>query len=180
VSKSDPPTGVYFTRGDYAGFWRRLLIDAVDFPVVVLLSALAFVAVAAVGLRPGDVPGLGLLLLSVVWFGYFVILKGSRYRTLGYVIAKARIVNLRGHRPGLGSLTLRLVFVIGGPMNGIFDLFWMAGDPDSQALRDKFASTYVVLQHAVPAGTGAIRFRTYTFWGMTFLFREVTREAKAA
>ena len=28
------PTGVYFQRDDYAGFWRRLLIDSVDLIVI--------------------------------------------------------------------------------------------------------------------------------------------------
>ena len=174
---ADTATGVYFSPGDYAGLWRRLLIDAVDFPVVLVLSTLVLAAANTLGLQ---FPGSSLLLLVGVWFGYFVVLKGSRYRTPGYVVARARIVNLGGDPPGIGSLTLRLAFVVGGPINAIFDLLWLSGDPDRQALRDKFASTYVVRQAAVPAGTGPIRFRTYTFWGMTFLFREVARVAKAA
>jgi len=180
VSTPEAPIGVYFTREDYAGVWRRLLIDAVDFPLVVALSAVLLAGFAAVGLRPGDSPRLLLLVLASVWFGYFVLLKGSHYRTLGYVVARARIVNLKGDRPGFGSLTLRLIFVIGGPFNALFDVFWLTGDVDRQALRDKFASTYVVRKDALPAGSGPIRFRTCTFWGMTFLFKEVTRSSRVA
>ena len=65
-------------------------------------------------------------------------------------------------------------------MNFPFDAFWLTGDQNRQALRDKFASTYVVRQNAVPAGLGRVRYRNYTFWGMTFIFREVERAARAA
>jgi uncharacterized RDD family membrane protein YckC len=171
---------VYFRREDYAGLWRRLLIDLVDLPVVLALSAAVLQAPAALGLEAGRAPGLLFALLASAWVGYFVILKGSPYRTLGYVVARARIVNLEGRRPGYGTLALRLAFVIGGPMNGLFDLIWLTGDHDRQALRDKFASTYVVRKDALPTGTGPIRYRTYTFSGMTFLFREVARPGGSA
>jgi uncharacterized RDD family membrane protein YckC len=144
---------------------------------VIVLSGVVLGMVDA--LAPLEQAGaLNFLLLVLVWFGYFVLLKGSRYRTLGYVVAGTRIVNLGGDRAGYGNLTMRLLFVIGGPMNALFDIFWLTGDKDRQALRDKFAATYVVRQGAVPAGQGPIRVRTYTFWGMTFLFREVARPAR--
>jgi uncharacterized RDD family membrane protein YckC len=180
TSEPKAATGVYFRREDYAGLWRRFLIDAVDFPIVLALSALVLVAPVATGHQPHQAPGLFLALLAAVWFGYFVLLKGSRYRTAGYVLGGARIVNLRGDRPSYGSLALRLVFLAVGPVNAVLDVFWLTGDLDRQALRDKFASTYVVLKDAVPAGTGPIRLRIYTFSGMTFLFREVQRPARAA
>jgi uncharacterized RDD family membrane protein YckC len=169
--------GVYYEREDYASVWRRLLIDAVDIP---LALAISIVLLAAVASEFDDTPGLLFALLAITWFGYFVVLKGSRYRTLGYIVAKARIVNLAGERPGVFSLILRLLFVVGGPLNSLIDLLWLTGDPHRQALRDKFASTYVIRQAAVPVGTGMVRVRTYMFWGMTFLFREVTRAKGAA
>jgi uncharacterized RDD family membrane protein YckC len=144
------------------------------------MSVATLATLETVGLEPADVPGFYLALLGVVWFGYFVLLKGSPYRTLGYVVAGARIVNLKGERPGLGSLAFRLMFVIVGPMNALLDVLWLTGDVDRQALRDKFASTYVVRKDALPAGTGPVRFGTYTFWGMTFPFREVSRRGRAA
>jgi len=172
-------TGVYFRREDYAGLWRRLLIDLVDVPIVLVASAVVLVGPTMVGLEPSDAPALSLTLLASVWFGYFVLLKGSPYRTAGYVAAGTRIVNLKGERPGYGSLVMRLIFVIGGPLNALVDFFWLTGDMDRQALRDKFASTYVVRIGALPMGTGPIRYRTYTFWGMTYLFREVHRSPSA-
>ena len=121
----------------------------------------------------------GTLLLScaLVWFGYFVLLKGSRFRTLGYVIAAAQIVSLKGERPSILSLTGRLLFALAGPLNFFLDILWLTGDGDRQALRDKFAGTYVVRRHSRPAGVGTIVLRTYMFSGMTFLFKEVRRAA---
>jgi len=106
-----------------------------------------------------------------------VLLKRSKFRTVGYVVAGAKIVNLKGERPSILSLFGRLLFAFVGPLNALIDLFWLTGDVDRQALRDKFASTYVVKRNAIPAGTGTIVFRTYMFWGMTFLFKEVKRGA---
>ena len=136
-----------------------------------LLAACSFLAPQLL-----DVPGFGLVVVVLVWTGYFVFLKASPYRTLGYVLGRARIVNYRGQRPGIPRLMGRLLFVIGGPMNFLFDALWLTGDKNRQALRDKFASTYVVRHEAVPVGWGRVRYRTYTFWGMTFIFREVDRQ----
>jgi uncharacterized RDD family membrane protein YckC len=173
-------TGVYFRREDYLGFVRRFLIDAIDLPIAVVLSVLALSG--AFWLVPGleEIPDVSLLILCSVWFGYFVLLKRSRFRTPGYVIMGARIVGLTGERPSISSLVARLLFVVGGPLNFVLDVLFLTGDEDRQALRDKFAGTYVVRRHASPAGVGPIVIRTYMFAGMTFLFREVKRIAADA
>lgn len=167
-------SGVYYRPDDYLGVLRRLLIEIVDLPIAVALSILLVGAVWSVA-PAGDPEGIVLLVSSLVWFGYFVVLKGSRFRTVGYVVAGAQIVNLKGGRPSFLSLFGRLLFAFVGPLNVLIDLFWLTGDPNRQALRDKFAGTYVIRRSAVPAGTGSIVLRTYMFWGMTFLFREVKR-----
>jgi len=169
--------GVYYRRQDYLGVGRRLLIDVIDFPVAVLLWYEAGLLV-----RPlvTDPEGPLLLLLCAVWFAYFVLLKRSRFRTLGYVAAGARIVALEGGRPGIMSLVARLLFALAGPLNFVIDIAWLTGELDRQAFRDKFAGTYVVRLPAVPAGSGPIVRRTVMFWGMTFVFREVSRVADEA
>jgi len=167
------PTGVYYRREDYVGVARRPLIDLIDVPVAFGLSAL--VVVVAWTVLPGveASPGIALLLCGVVCFTYFVLLKRSRFRTLGYIVLGAQIVDLKGGPPSILSLLGRLFFAFVGPLNFLIDLFWLTGDANRQAIRDKFAGTYVVRLHATPAGAGPIRVRTYMFWGMTFLFREV-------
>jgi uncharacterized RDD family membrane protein YckC len=167
-----PAAGVYYRREDYAGLPRRLLIDLIDVPVAIVLAVLVIHAVHAVAPALQDSP-VPLLLWAGVWFAYFVLLKRSAFRTLGYKAAGARIVDLAGGRPGIFSLVARLVFAFLGPLNFVTDMFWLTGDPDRQAIRDKFAGTYVIRQHAAPAGAGPIVGRNYMFFGMSFLFREV-------
>jgi uncharacterized RDD family membrane protein YckC len=165
--------GVYYLRSDYIGTGRRLLIDVVDIIVASTLS-LVTSAGSVLLLSTPDAIALGALITwSAVWFGYFVLLKRSRFRTLGYALTGARIVNLQGKSPSIGSLTLRLLFAIFGPLNLLFDLFWIPSDPARQALRDKFAHTYVVRRRALPAGSGGIRYTPYTILGGSFIFQEV-------
>src|SRR5215470_3899150 len=159
--------GVYYRREDYAGVWRRLLIEGIDFSVAFAFS-LGLTIFLLIILASGSDPEEALavhwkwILLTVwpaVWFAYLVILKRTRFRTLGYLIGGARIVNLQGNIPGIGPLTVRLAFATIGPINVIIDLFWMTGDDNRQALRDKFASTYVIKKAAEPAGQGNIVYR---------------------
>jgi uncharacterized RDD family membrane protein YckC len=129
---------------------------------------------------PGDaIGGIALLIFAAVWFVYFVLLKRSRIGTVGYALAGARIVNLRGERPGIAALTVRLLFVVAGPLNFLVDLLWISSDQNRQALRDKFAHTYVIRATAIPIGTGRVVYRTYTVFGATMLFQEV-EPAKAS
>jgi len=170
------PMGVYYHRKDYVGVTRRLLIDLIDVPVALALSGLVVVAAWTVLPDVKESPGIVLLLCGVVGFAYFVLLKRSRFRTLGYIALGAQIVDLKGGQPSILSLLGRLFFAFVGPLNFLIDLLWLTGDANRQAIRDKFAGTYVVRLHAMPAGAGPIRVRTYMFWGMTFLFREVRGE----
>jgi hypothetical protein len=70
-------------------------------------------------------------------------------------------------------LILRLSFVLLGPLNWVLDLLWLSHDDHRQALRDKFARTYVIKAAAEPAGTGKTVVRYYEICGYNFLFREV-------
>lgn len=172
-------TGVFYRHDDYIAVGRRLLIDAVDTLVALALSAAATV-VLLVLLPPNRAAAVMVLAAwTLIWFGYFVLLKRSRIRTLGYILAGARVVNLRGERPSILSLVGRLLFVAGGPANFLIDLLWISSDPSRQAIRDKFAHTYVIRKNATPLGTGRIVYRTYIMLGTTFLFQEVsgTRDA---
>ena len=88
-------------------------------------------------------------------------------------MAGVRIVDSLGRRPGLSALTLRLSFGLIGPLNVILDALWIPFDRHKQALRDKFANTYVVKATAEPAGPARIVFRTYDVMGMSFVFQDV-------
>ncbi|HMD72136.1 MAG TPA: RDD family protein [Bryobacteraceae bacterium] len=114
-----------------------------------------------------------LLTWSAVVFGYFVLLKPSKIGTVGYRLGGVKIVGPDGQPANLFSLTLRLTFMVLGPLNCLIDLAWLSGDAHRQALRDKFAQTYVVKKKAEPVGTGRLLLKHYEFCGWNFLFREI-------
>jgi len=116
---------------------------------------------------------ISLLLCVVAALLYFVVLKRSRFRTLGYRVGGVKIVGLDGRVPGYPSLVLRLLFGMLGPLNWLVDLAWLSNDTHRQALRDKLASTYVVKRNAQAAGEGKIVFRYYEIFSYNCLFREV-------
>ena len=165
--------GVYYRPEDYLGVMRRLLIDFVDTGVAATASLILSLIAGAVSPAPEITAFAVLIVWTAVWFAYFVVLKGSRFRTLGYVLAGARIVNFSGQRPGYLRLLGRLAFAVFGPVNFLIDLCWISSDPSRQALRDKFAHTYVVRAHAVPAGSGRIVYPTYMTFGWTLMLAEV-------
>ena len=164
-------SSLYYRPEDYLGVMRRLLIDFVDTGVALTISLiLSFVTWL---IAPVVIP----FVWIAVWISYFVLLKGSRFRTLGYVLAGAKIVDFSGQRPRYRKLFGRLAFVVLGPANFLIDLCWISSDPSHQALRDKFAHTYVVRANAVPAGTGRIVYPTYMAFGWTLMFAEVRAAA---
>lgn len=165
----EPLTGVYFRRNDYAGFWRRLLIDSVDLIVIGVGCLTSFAVVWMV------LPSAGLILASwgTAFFSYFVLLKRSGVGTVGYRVGGVRIVGYDGEKPSISSLTLRLLFGVLRPLNWLVDLIWLSGDTHRQALRDKLAGTYVVSKDARPAGRGKIVYRRNDIVFYNFLFREV-------
>jgi uncharacterized RDD family membrane protein YckC len=172
--------GVCFRQQDYVGFWKRLLIDAIDLLVIFLLwLAILLVFSLTLTVSPESMRGFSRPLLLGIGFLYLVLAKWSRWGTLGYRIGRARIVNFRGEHPGLGSLTIRFVFFVLGPLLYLSDLIWVGGDPQRQALRDKFAHTYVVHAQAVSIGRGRIICVYYYLLGWTMLFQEVSSESVA-
>jgi uncharacterized RDD family membrane protein YckC len=172
--------GVFYRPEDYLSVGKRLLIDTVD-TLVALVVSIGLTVAFALLLPEGDVLGVAILATwTLVWSSYFVFLKRSSYRTLRYRLAGARVVNLQGETPSVASLVGRLLFVVGGPVNFFLDLVWISSDPARQAVRDKFAHTYVIKKEAVPAGRGKVVYRTYLMFGTAFLFQEVQGATAAA
>ena len=111
------------------------------------------------------------MLLSA--YTYFVIVKHSRFCTLGYRLGRVRIVDVRGELPSWGALSLRLLFAVFGPINFVIDMLWIPSDPCKQSLRDKLTHTYVVKAGARAAGPARLVYRNYYLLGMAFVFREI-------
>lgn len=143
--------------------------------MVALLLCLAVILILALFL-----PGRLVLLVCVgILFCYFVLLKRSYEGTVGYRLGGVRIVGLDGRRVGIFPLTLRLMFMVLGPLNYVLDLAWLSSDIHRQGLRDKFAEIYVVKKRAEPAGSGKVMHSFYEILGYNFLFREIQVEPPA-
>ena len=178
--EANPALGVYFRREDYAGFWLRALVDVIDLLLVgVVCLALAWSLWRV--LPPGAMAKhLVMASWAAAFFCYFVLLKHSKMGTVGYLIGRVRIIGIDGRPADLLPLTLLLSFAVLGPFNWFLDLIWLSGDPHRQALRDKFAQTYVVRRNAQPAGEGKVVYRRYEVWFYNFLFREVEASGTTA
>src|SRR5215831_1148704 len=165
--------GVYFRREDYARFWVRVLVDVID--LMVFGTVCAALAVPVMMILPPTRSTVNLILLTcvAVALSYFVVLKSSKFRTLGYRLGRVKIVGLDGRPPGYPALMLRSMFGVLGPLNWLLDLAWLSNDTNRQALRDKFASTYVVKINAQAAGQGRMVVRHYHILSYNFMFREV-------
>src|SRR5690349_18235971 len=104
--KSDLGRGVYFARRDCAGLPRRLLIIVIDllviFPVGVLIQ----------GVWDATNPEVASPIPGLIWMAfaylYLTLLRRSRLRTLGYILAGVKIVNLKGNPPSFLWMSLRL------------------------------------------------------------------------
>jgi len=132
--------------------------------LLVVLTAMLFAVLALGGL---------LLCWAAAVYWYFVIVKRSRFHTVGYRLGRVRIVDVRGQPPSQRALTLRLLFAVLGPFNIVLDLLWIPSDPYKQSLRDKVAHTYVVKASAPPAGPARVVYRNYYMMGMSFVFQEI-------
>ena len=176
IAQAAEPPAVCFAPDDYAGFWRRLAVETVDILVIAIVMVVigASIELALPPDEPTDDPtGLVLLAWIVAVYGYFVILKRSRFHTVGYRLFRVRIVDAHGRPPGLWMLSLRLLCAVAGPLNIVLDILWIPSDRHRQSLRDKIAHTYVVKAGARPAGPARRVFRSYYIMGMSFVFQEL-------
>lgn len=107
-------SGVYFKLEDYAPFWLRMLVDLIDLIVYGALCIFVLAAVLLIGRLNRTAFNAIFLLWLTIAFSYFVVLKRSKFRTLGYRMGRLRIVNLDGNVPGYWSLLTRFTFGVLG------------------------------------------------------------------
>jgi uncharacterized RDD family membrane protein YckC len=172
VSVSPPVNqGVYYERSAFPGTFVRLLvclIDVIVFFIVYGLTGQFFASMASL-----DTPQVAFVSFVLLGWIYLVLLKRSALGTLGYLIFRLRIVNLRGEPAGLARLTLRLAAAI--IFNSLVDLLWSSSDASKQPLRDKISGTYVIRRGATPAGFGEFTYKNAFVLGMNLVFKEVHR-----
>jgi len=153
-----------------------MLIVCIDFVAAVVLSVAVLIGVLYVWfLRhpQSDLPAQALWVLPAVAYVYLTVLKRSRIRTLGYILMGVRIVDIRGGRPSLLQMTVRMVPLLPVPWSFLFDLGWILDEPQRQTLRDKWAGTFVVGRKAKPIGTAPILYKRIGFAGLFLIFPEV-------
>lgn len=166
IDKNIQP-GVIYDISSYASFWRRLLADAIDITILIILYITLMVIVSE------DLWNLFILIWSGLSFVYLVIIKASPIRTIGYRLADLRLIDLKGNRVSIWRSVVRMFFAFLGPLNYGLDLLWIPGDPAKQAIRDKFAGTLVIKNMAKPVGEGKIIYMQYFFLGWNLIFAEV-------
>jgi uncharacterized RDD family membrane protein YckC len=164
--------GVYYAPEAYAGFLKRLLIVAVDLSVIFFVWAIVYILWYGGGPDPEYLGIWFVGLCFTVAYIYLVFVESSSIGTLGFLLTKVKIVNLRGERPSGWRVSFRLFLWVLGPFHPVIDLLWLTGDRDRQTLRDKLAGTYVVRKDALPCGQGTVRLSQYFLFGLSILFPE--------
>ena len=113
------------------------MVDLIDFTLL-LVAVITITVAAALILPTGEqaIPHVFFWSGMALGFVYLVLLKRSRFRTLGYLVGGIRIVSIHGARPSIWSLTIRALFAVFGPVNMLIDIIWLTNDERRQALRD--------------------------------------------
>jgi uncharacterized RDD family membrane protein YckC len=167
--------GVYYNKEAFLGTWSRVAIGLIDLGVVGITSAI-FAAIMSVSLPPPTAPALSVIGVLLIGAGYFVFLKRTAFRTIGYRMFQVRVVDFQGNRPSIFQMVNRALFLALGPVNGMIDLLWVSSDDSKQAIRDLWSQTYLVRDSVEPAGRGRIITRRYGIMGFNFVFQEVLKD----
>ncbi len=163
--------GVYYANADYAGPLRRLIAWFIDVVVlIVILNAAAAAAQLAVvpmdvlkmppsgerqrlvnkHMRPVQAPVLGGYLL--LFASYHVLLRRTRFGTVGYRLTGIRIVDETGESPSLKKLGKRFLIAIPFTMPLGASYLKCRGNPKRQSVHDQICGTWVIRRRAHPAG----------------------------
>ena len=168
-----------YRREDYVGAVRHLLIIAVDACVLYfVLFLLALIASAFGDLTSSDpMPFVVLPWLILCWV-YLAVLKPSRFRSLGYWIADARIITIDGKPPSPWRMTMRLLWASMYlfpylTLNIFTDLLWTTMNHERQMLRDLMAETRLIRNRAKPIGVGKVTRCLFTGLGITLLYARI-------
>jgi len=177
MSNTGTTQGVYYNLHDYAGFFRRIIIMAVD--GFVLLLACQLLTEVSWRVYPDELTYWRAYYISpwVLAYLYLVILKRS-IGTLGYLITRVRIVDMFGNRPSIVRMTGRFIWLLVLPIGFVLDIIWLTGEETRQTLRDKTVGTYVIRKKAKPVGTGKYGIKIMSFMGLCLRLREVEKDSQ--
>lgn len=170
VSKHPLGDGAYFSPSNYVGLMARMAILIIDITVLMVLClGIAFAWESVTEINDDQY----LVVVSAVIWLYMAVLKASKFRTVGYWLLGAKIVNLRGQKPSIWRMTFRLLLCFFGPFSLIFDLLWVSTDEQRQTLRDRYAGTCVIKRNAEPIGNAEIKLVSYHAFGFNLMYQQV-------
>ena len=167
-----------YRREDYVGAIRHLVIFAVDSCVLFLLFPLTLIAIPFGNLRSNNpMPFVVPFWLILCWV-YLTVLKPSRFRSVGYWIADARIITIYGKPPSPWRMTMRLMwaalYLVPYFTVSIFtDLIWTTMNVERQMLRDLIAETRLIRNQAKPIGVGKVSRCLFTGLGIAVFYARV-------
>ncbi len=165
--------GVIFDKREFAGLIKRVVIAVVDLLVIFVISA-AVLFISDYMVYDTETYfkfNFFFTLIFSVW--YLAFLKRSKFGTLGYLLTGVKIVDLKGRKPSIFTMALRVFLLLIGPFELIIDIMWLTSEITKQTLRDKFVGTYVVNKTALPVGNGKLRNVTLGFMGWNLMYREI-------
>lgn len=171
--------GIYYSRDDYAGLMRRMIIFLVDGIVLLVIFLILSTIFSAIFKEDERALYIALILTCLLSAHlYLAVLKSSKIRTLGYILTGVKIVNLKGEKPSFLNMTSRfsLVLLYLTSVFFIIDLIWIWSNKNRQSIRDRFARTYVIKKNALPIGKGNITYANYFLLGWAWSFAEVVRQ----
>ena len=171
--------GVYYDSKSYAGFWLRVFSWAVD---LILLS----IIVILYSLIYFNSQNSSMLAFNIYFWGsfftchlYLTLVKTSNSSTLGFWLAKIKVVDLYGKKPSFLTMTFRFLLLAIGPFGLITDLLWITSEETKQTLRDKFMGTFVVKKAAEPIGKGLIQHVRLFIFRWNLIIKEVSIPQKS-
>ncbi len=168
-----------YRREDYIGAFRHLLIFVVDSCVLYfLLFLLALIAMPFGDSLSNDPMPFVLLPWVILCWVYLAVLKPSRFRSVGYWLADARIITIDGKPPSPWRMTKRLLWTVMyfSPflsINIFVDLVWTAMNSERQMLRDLIFETRLIRNRAKPIGIGKVSRCLFTGLGITIFYARV-------
>ncbi|HPF40813.1 MAG TPA: RDD family protein [Phycisphaerae bacterium] len=190
----ETPTTVIYRTEDYASGPRRVIAALIDFFVVTWLYAIPVMIVSLIWVpkeireMKGDLAkqqrltreALGptvffstIAIIIILVFAYHILMRRLRGGTIGYRIARIRLIAHDGNKPPWPQLMKRILLMIGGVFTSGLVLVPTFLRKKRQALHDVFAGTWMVRVNAVPEGPGALIYKTRLFGTFPVTYADV-------
>lgn len=158
--------GALYSKTEYAGVLRRLLVMGIDFGVVAGFIWLLFSL-------PINLSDNAYFTLIFGFFYLYLIEMKRRVGSIGNLITLTKLVSIAGGRPSIFSMISRSAFWSLSWFLTIIDILWITGDPRKQMVRDKFTGIFVVNRKASPIAYGEIKYFNYMVGGFSLVLPEI-------